>query len=353
MITTEQAVLNSYRDTQMLVGGSLSEIVKHGNEIFKYYSGKHDRGYEKLRREVTYLRALPAGVRERYPTIIDVVDTPQIYGYKIPYYAGMVSLSDQLFSERDVEVSWKSLLSILDFMEDSHYRYMITTDGTDSYIDKIIHNRLTEAHDALRAIEPITSLLDGGNKMHDVTIMPLDDIRIALRTDSFTNETLRPKHLHLFHGNFHMDNFLVNDESFMLIDPRGELLGSKLYDVCKLFVHMLIRYDEIHLDRFKLDKQSKEVLLTDVRVGSRYDYMQQRYLKKCIADLGEEYFTKSLLLVGGAHAVSFASYHARKPHPNYDRVNAYLTAGMLLLSAYIQDKTIDLSKPLFAYEAET
>lgn len=342
------------QSTQLLLGGSLSSVVKLDREIFKYYSGEHLRGYEKLKREVDFITSLPATVRGLYPTITEITDTEELYGYKMLYYKDMRSLSDEVFSSCDIQSVWDKLLEIIDFMDGTHYAHGSSTEGTEQYIQKTIHDRLEQAHHAFDALEVFDDLISGGTRVDGKPLLSLFEIRERMQTDRFTNKTLAPDKLHLFHGNFHMDNLLINDDSFMLIDPRGELQGTKLYDVCKLFVHMLVRYDEIHVGRFAINKSVDEidVCLSDAGVGSRYNFIQKKCFEKYRDEFGDEFFVKCLLVIGGTHAVSFASYHARKPNPDNDRVTAYLAAGMLLLTLHLHGKEIDLSKSLFPYRQE-
>lgn len=342
---------NIRRADKTLIGGSLSHVLKRDLEVIKYYDGKHKRGFEKLRNEVEYIINLPKELTAVYPEIISVLDSPGYFEYRMPFYE-MKSLSFEIFHNPDVKASWEKLSNILNFMYESHYPLLSTDVGVSDYIQNSIHTRLSQSSDSLGDVHIYDDILRGVISMNGLQIMDIKDIMAHLISDEFTNVDLRPNSLNLFHGNFHTDNLLVDDESFRLIDPRGDQLGSELYDACKMFVHMLVRYDEIHADKFKFAKKSNvlDIELTDSDIGRRYSYIQNKLLKHFENIYEEDFFKNSLLIIGGTHAVSFASYHARKENPSRERVSAYLSAGLYLLSAYIKAIDVDLKQPLFEYQ---
>ena len=101
-------------------------------------------------------------------------------------------------------------------------------------------------------------------------------------------ESLEPESFVNIHGDLHFQNILVSDtnnfDEFIIADPRGEVDGGDIfYDLGKLFHSVNAKYDLIHTDQYKINKN---VIKEDVL---NFDF---NYVNKDLEDLYESLFVE-------------------------------------------------------------
>jgi len=332
-------------------GGSLSCIYSYGNKIIKFYKGNDNRGFEKIRNEIAYLDAVPINLKEYFPQVLDVLDSREIIAFLTVNYKKMETLTNMLLvHNEDVKLVWKILKNVLDFMDHSIYTRK-RCKASKSYLEKSQFIRVESALEILSGKMHGEQLVNtkflylNGEKLINMTALLQ-----RIRKDKKILKIMQPSFLSYYHGNLHLANILSDQEKFILIDPRGETIGSSDYDNAKMLCHLYIRYDEIHYGYFNLDKKgdSYNLNLTNLEIGKKFDFLQKHFIQHKQIVSNKDWLKKMQLLMG-FHAVSFASYHARQKTVNWKRVTAYYLSGIKLFNDYFNAKEIKIDTALYPY----
>lgn len=231
-------------------GGSLSKVFRYNDIVIKMYDGTDDRGYVKLKKEAEYLNKLPANIKQFFPQVLDIVESTSIFAFSINYYQNLQSLTNICFENGNIDRIWEILKLILDFCGKEMYS---KTSGKlmDEQIYETQFARAKRSIEILKCIPQYERLISSIElKLNGEKLTNASALIDTLEKDPRTFELFESDKLTLFHGNFHLDNILTDLEDFILIDPRGDLLGYRDYDVSKMFCHLYMRYDEIHRDFF-------------------------------------------------------------------------------------------------------
>lgn len=334
-----------------LIGGSLSHIYSYGDKTIKFYKGTDDRGFEKIRNEIAYLKTVPQDLREYFPPVLEVLNSHDLLAFSMPSYKKMKTLTDMiLIHNEDVKLVWKILKDVLYFMDHSIYtRKQCSVDK--NYLERSQFARVESALETLskkacgKDLVTAEFLYLNGEKLINMTALLQ-----RIREDKKALKAMQPLLLSYYHGNFHMANILSDKEKFILIDPRGETIGSSDYDDAKMLCHLYIRYDEIHYGHFNLSKTKDDYFLnlTDREIGKKFDFLQQQFIQYRLITSDENWLRRMQLLMG-FHAVSFSSYHARKKDVNWEKVAAYYLSGIKLLNDYFNTKETKANVALCPY----
>lgn len=326
-----------------LVGGSLSQVIKNGDCVIKYYDGKDQRGYEKLRKEIKYLQDVPKEKKRFFPKVLNIQNKERLVSYSMPFYYKLRTISDLAFGRKHIENVWESLRKSLDLADKIFY----STSGIKTprrYGKKVHLDRAKQALNFFRNSQDYKELVNkkelvlNGEKLKNISVLIN-----KLKEDKKSLRLLSPKKLTFFHGNFHTDNILINEKKIIFSDPRGEKIGSENYDKAKMFAHFFIEYDAIHIGKFRFEKSANSfnIWIRGRRVSGRYLYLQKKFLeyefKRHVNN--QEYFRK-MLLIGAIHALSFSTYHARKNNPNKKRVIIYYLGAVKMLNDFYNNRNI-------------
>lgn len=343
MTSLSKAVANK-TTAKYFVGGSLSTIYQYGDIVIKEYAGKDPRGYEKLKKEVYFLQNLPPQVSNHFPKVLEVIDEKEYFAFSTPFYKNLPCLSNSFMGTQDITLLWNRLKNILSYM-DTHVYSLNNQPPTDDFIQNSQFYRIDKAVYVLSNLNFYSKLTQNqylyfnGEKLINIKRI------ISLLKNYDTYQLISPKTVSFFHGNFHPANILANDKDFILIDPRGEYLGSKDYDMSKMYAHLLIRYDEIHHDMFELVKHnfnSFSLYYNKDNTGKRYNYIHNCFIDYEMGVSNEsQKWLKKIRLLAAFHIISFSSYHARKINPCADRVMAYYLCGIKLFNDHLNGKEID------------
>jgi hypothetical protein len=326
-------------------GGSLSKIYLCDDYIIKSYKGKDPRGIEKLKKEAIYLENLPKELRHYFPKILEKLNDKNSFSLLLSYHT-IPSITDQLLDKKINKIQiWKDIEKVTLFMKENLYTQKKTT-LKKNYLKKAYFNRLNSALKILEKDEYYKDILKSNTFLNGDELTNIYSLIELLKKDKKLVNLMNPKYLTLFHGNFHTANILADKNEFILIDPRGETIGSVDYDESKMICHLITRYDEVHEDYFSLNKSKNKISieLTKESIGRRYAYLQDKYIDKIPKNK-----LRKLLLLAGFHAISFSSYHARKEKPNKKRVLYYYLAGLKLINDIVLGKQIKTNKSLFPY----
>lgn len=336
---------------KILPGGSLATVYLYKDKCVKCYFGKHKRGREKLLREIDFIQDLPNDLKNYFPKVIDKKITGKIIFYSMPYYTDLMTISKYM---QNISVPVKKILSdlkkIMYFTQNFIYCRNINKVPI-NYVNNVHFNRVNNSIKILAKMEDYKKLISDKNiTLNGEMLTNARKLLSIIESDSHHSKLIKPQSLTLFHGNFHTANILTNFTKFIFIDPRGEKVGSCDYDYSKLICHFLIRYDEILEGHFSLRKTNAGYFLSTTRkeIWDRYEKIQKGILKFFIKSHNNGgRWNKKMLLLASFHALSLASYHARKVNPSKKRVTAYYLCGVKLLNEYFRTRRARLNTVIF------
>jgi hypothetical protein len=345
-----------------LTGGSMSELHERSGWIVKYYAGSIERGHEKLVEEHRWLSAIPqsgrASAAELFPATELVVDPDgrrtELHVRKFERVTiSKALLADRLGTEDAVawfDLAMEALLATVYPLRCAAQRPGAVRDGH--------RRRLAFAENIFSRIEALQPLLAMPTiRINDEIVPGLG--RFAELMIEKHGRWLDARLAYAVHGNLHFDNILVEPEArptserVTLIDPRGDLLGPVHYDTAKLMTSAHSYYDEIHYDRYRLERESGGYRLAISPFAPKtYDALLQavRRWTPQFAELdgiGETEALRAMLCCEAIHTYSFAAYHASRSRPNFERVEVYLLIAALLAAQ--ADALIDAGLEQYAY----
>jgi hypothetical protein len=181
--------------------------------------------------------------------------------------------------------------------------------------------------------------------------------RFIIWLDEHYSEVFTSSRLVSIHGNFHLDNILVDcagpgDESAIsFVDPRGDLLGYPHYDLAKVQITLEGYYDELHYKQFSLRSKS---------VGNSYSFTLEvqptwhEHYSRCLRqarkwlnvfaeweEVPAPKFSRIVYVVECIHILSFCFYHAYAPDAYPDRVRAYVAILAIMMDRLMNTRGRD------------
>ncbi|MFA4905116.1 MAG: hypothetical protein WC645_01290 [Candidatus Margulisiibacteriota bacterium] len=250
-----------------LRGGSHSTVtkvvdVKDTEFVVKEVAGQ--LGREKLINEIAWLKSLPAGIADRFPSVVKAGISADLVYYVMPHYS-LPSLREALFCE-DLgrEKALDVLSEVLNFMFSKVYPHgRAAADPT--YAEEVLFRRVSGRMEELEGAAPLfADILAAGEVVFDgETYRNSPQLIEELRRQPEVVRRLQPPFVCLAHGNFHFDNILVNPRSsacdkFILIDPRGDAQKDPYHDMGKLLTSIYTGYDFVHHDWFPVNYDMRE-----------------------------------------------------------------------------------------------
>jgi dTDP-glucose pyrophosphorylase len=193
------------------------------------------------------------------PTLLD--STENFYKYKF-IKADLLADSTNIINFTNL-LSWANK-NLWIQKEDPYYRENALSFYKDKTIKRI--EKFLEKYN----LEDISDIING------IEVPPLKDIISQINFDTLIGNNPTG-----FHGDFILDNILINDDGFTLIDWRQDFNGSidagdMNYDLAKLNHNLILNHHVLANNHFKIE--CKEEIICDVYVKkSNLEY--QEYLK--------------------------------------------------------------------------
>jgi len=331
----EEYLSSKNKSEIILMGGSLTKVIDADKVIIKLYQGPHERGYEKLANEIKYLENIPIHIEKYFPKVIEKLEDSNFIAYSLHKY-NLQSITElvlnNLFPIGQIANHVNYILEKLNQDFYSHYFNY----NQNIYFEQFYINRWRNIDHFFRVNYTNIYTLD----VIDLNGCELKNLRFyidRLCDDNELKELLVPNQLSYFHGNFHLANILSDLNNFILIDPRGELLGDKYYDYSKYYSHLVTSYDQIHFDQFKFQKDNNRY-----RIGllNKIHNLNNRVLLKSYLEYlsTKNIDLNKIALMSALNVLSFATYHARKERINKQRVLSYYMSGLKILNDYFDNK---------------
>lgn len=331
--------------TNELVGGSYSKL----NYRLVVRKEADADGRDKLINEIEWLRSIPEDLKPYFSSVLEYdITSPMVY-YNVPYY-GSRNLREYIFAgDFTADDTVDFLDKLLHWMFQNVYSRKISKAPEDWIMEKHINRVLDrlpeccEKSETLKVLINAPKLIINGTEYRNVK--ELYDI---IKGNKAFLKKVNPTELVMIHGDLHFQNILLSGETdtgFILVDPRGEKLGSDIYyDMGKLLHSVHAKYDFIHSDQFKLQLDlTKNVPVADFEFTNTYmvnvyDEIYAKFLK-LIPTLdyfkNDEDWEIKAYFAEASHLCSVMPFHIEKS-TTPDRVATLYLTGVILINEFYE-----------------
>jgi Phosphotransferase enzyme family len=252
------------------VEGDYRGVVRDVKRTGAIVTKRATAGRAKLLGEAAWLQRLPEDLRDHFPQVLGIRSGPTWAEYDMPWYA-WPNLSDLLLNAHiSAEDAATVTLRIVEFAVTRLHTWNVGPAPPDffvsNYLEKI-ERRICAADGVSRVFDRLVDqpfLVVGGRRVES----PMNLVRHIRANEPLLAELQAPR-LGLVHGDFKLDNFLVDLSSrrFLLIDPRGvtfsgESTGDYLEDIAKLRTSTLGHYDVIRRGDLRVLLDGRRVVRT-------------------------------------------------------------------------------------------
>jgi len=316
-----------------LIGGSFAGLHEE-NIVRKYASGE---GHEKLAQEIKWLKNLNSDNKKHFTEIIDYEIKENSCWYTMPRYnyaamrklliTGILSPSDCI-DKLDIILKFlfKNIYSIPTRKTPKHWLEKVHFDRVFSRFESIKNNK--NLNDILSAE---TIFID------DCEYKNLMVLIKEVQNQTKVLDMYSPVELRNIHGDFHLQNILVdiNSNDFILVDPRGDIEGSDIfYDIGKLWHSVNGLYDFIHTDIATFEMSSIDNKM-HFKVNYGPENLLEKYcdlrikiyhlLKDYFNDLDSKWYLK-MLFNEAMHFSSLLTFHLKNDECEERAILLYLTS---------------------------
>ena len=225
-----------------------------------------DERMDKLVDEIKYLEAMPQEWKKHFPEVtFSYISNDKVF-YEMPHYS-LPTLRRLLFSGVfKYRETLKWIDKILEFSFEMYRKEIIPM--TDNYMDYMHFSRLRRRLDELcrktkvfQKLIPQDTLTINGRKYKNVR--PL----LAKLEEPAIVKKLQPEYVGKWgHSDLHFSNVLIDveNDNFILVDPRGYPLCDYYYDYGKLWHSVNGKYEFVAENIFTLDGTNFELQKTGV-----------------------------------------------------------------------------------------
>ncbi len=350
-------------------GASLCEIIEKDNIIIKRYSGSIHRGYEKLQLEYEWYNNVATTIRKNHPDLFPICNLSKGQNYielQIQKFKRKSLSKSILNKELSAEMAQKflhiSIENLLNILYKSGPTKIIDSKG--GFL-KYQNERICLAKEYLQEYDEFQPFFKSSNII--INGIPCPSVQTFLEWLNINCDNIyKSTHLSRIHGNFHLDNILIDNineitsDSITFIDPRGDLYGFPHYDFAKLLLTLEGYYDEINYDLYTLEtKMINDILKINLIIDTDFNDYYTKCIDKLIDFIPE--FSKCegvsdhdfLLMVYTTeciHILSLCFYHSNKFNSqlDYNKIYAFLAIFCLmakrLMEMDLDEKPIKISK---------
>jgi choline kinase/thiamine kinase-like enzyme len=328
-----------------LIGGSYSKL------NYRLIVKKEDdgAGRNKLINEIKWLLTLPPELKPYFSEVLAYDTESEKVFFDVPYYGKRNLREHILMGHYDSQAAIVFLENLLDWMFTNVYTRKIGNASDTWVLHKHIYRVLDRLIECANKSETLSKLIDAERIIiNGVEYKNIRELYTNLIGNVKLLKVLNPHDLVMIHGDLHFQNILLYDETdagFILVDPRGELLGSDVYyDMGKLWHSFHGKYDFIHTDQFRLNLTWKNgipnanIQITNVFVEKVYDEIyEKRYKLITKYDLitNDPDWEMKVLFSEASHFCSVATFHISKSGAKDRETVLYLT-GVKLINEFYQ-----------------
>ena len=311
-------------------------------------------GKQKLIDEINWLKRLPPDIGWHFPQIKDYGISEEIVYLEQPFYE-LPSLRDLLFNQAiDSKKALEILDKILHFLFEKVY-LRETKQPPEDYLDEFHFHRIWYRLNKTEKNAPLFKDIINAKKseLNGKMLINIPPLISYLENNMNTKNQLTPDFVSKFiHSDLHFENILVNldNEDFILVDPRGYKECDYYYDLGKLYHCVNGMYDFIHENRFSLDwKLEDDTIIATLEIPDSGTVQEYHKIKSGISKLFKKYslnndYMKRIRFNEAMHFCSLMPFHLKYDNKEEKAIAFYLT-GVKLINDFVNNYSED-----FIYE---
>ena len=323
--------------SQDLIGGSFAGLYE-SNTVRK---SAENEGVQKLNREIQWLRNLDFNLQKHFTKVESFSCNEDSSWYTMPKY-DYDSMRKLLITGllTPAECAQK-LENIMDYLFENLY-CKHSGEAPDNWVEinhfGRFYSRFSEVknHPILKKIFDLDTLYIDGVEYKNLKSL-VDELQAKTQKTS----VFKPQGLIQIHGDLHLQNILVdiNSDDFILVDPRGELVGSDIYyDLGKLWHSVNGLYDLIHTDIssfYESVSGGQAEFISTYGPGSvlkNYDVLRSNLynlLEERMSSVDSGWYLK-MLFNEAMHFSSLFVFHLKGDRKEVRAIMLYVTAVRLL-----------------------
>ncbi|MDR1640644.1 MAG: hypothetical protein LBT59_13190 [Clostridiales bacterium] len=323
-----------------LTGGSYSKL----NYRLVVKKEDNGEGRKKLINEIEWLMSVPKELKPYFSEVLEYNIVSDKVFYNVPYYGSRNLREHVLSGHFDPDATCAFLENLLDWMFKNVYSRKISEAPDNWVMEKHVRRVLDRLVECSLKSEELGKIIRADKVIiNNKEYRNVKEMFDKLAANSEFLESLKPKDLVMIHGDLHFQNILIyseTDTGFMLVDPRGERLGSDIYyDLGKLWHSFHGKYDFIHTDQFKYNISWKEdVPITSFAITNSiaervYDNIYQKFAKviqKYDFIKNDANWEMKTLFAEASHFCSVSTFHIGKAKTAERSIVLYLIGVMLI-----------------------
>lgn len=328
-----------------LIGGSYSKL--NYRLVVKKESG--GEGRDKLINEIEWLLSLPTELKPYFSEVLEYDIKNQEVFYNVPYY-GSRNLREYIMDGHlDADAACGFIEGLLDWMFENVYSRSINSTPKNWIMEKHVNRVLSRLPECSEKCEELGRIIDADRVViNGIEYRNVKELYTKLAGMNQLLESLHPKELVMIHGDLHFQNILLSNETdtgFILVDPRGENLGSDIYyDIGKLWHSFHAKYDFIHSDQFKFDLvwdgdvPIANFEITNSFVERVYDEIYQKFrgiITKYDFIKSNPNWERNVLFAEASHLCSVSTFHIGKTKSPDRSIVMYLI-GVQLINEFFE-----------------
>lgn len=236
-------------------GGSMAEtylINKDNNKyVRKVINDTSKLGIDKLKKQLDWIMNLEDDIKNIFPKIIDYKFTNN-YGYYDMKFYSMTTLKDHIIESQTIDENIENIISnFVKLGRDiSNKTYNINNNDyiKTKHINKMFNrcNKVVNENNIFKQFFNSEKII-----INEKEYLNFNPLMSKILTDNNFINYLSPKIFHRSHGDFTLQNILIDNNTFIVIDPRGEEYDSLYYDLSKLYQSCHSKYDLLYNGNYK------------------------------------------------------------------------------------------------------
>jgi hypothetical protein len=320
-----------------LGGGSFAQ----SKVVSTFRKETNERGKDKLRDEINFLKKLPESLRPLYPAVLSTEEPdPQTLVMHQEFVAWPTVRAHLLHEGTDPAEIIQRLRTLLHTLK--RLSYDVDTQPTPSgYIDRIHFRRVRQRLDlTCELCPPFRKLVEAREiVLNGETYLNIPAIVDSLDESGGLRPIVTPPEVSPYaHGDLHFENILFDSRSpdAKLVDPRGYEFCDIYYDLGKISHSVNGKYDLIHEDLFALDYRVANATVeanlhfTDDRIVRIYDSIRAHLRVWCAELTGDDHSLGRVLFNEAMHFAADMPFHLAQDGVENRAVAIYLTGVKLL-----------------------
>ncbi len=238
-------------------------LIQHNDEkrVRKIVKGKQDLGITKLKQQFDWISNLDRDIKNKFPAILNSNFNKNIGFYDMEYF-NMATFKDYIINLGKVNSHIKNVIDECVCLSKKISNKTLNIDCKNYIIDKHL-NKMSKRCDLVSECDPTFNVFYNANRLiiNGTEYLNYKHLKNELLKNEKFIKFVSPTKMHRSHGDFTLQNILIDDSDFMIIDPRGEEYDSIYYDISKIYQSCHGKYDLLYDDNYVCDFSIKDNII--------------------------------------------------------------------------------------------